>query len=86
MTCRLRQIRRGIVRRTLWAFMRNGEDPHRTDLLWSFQKYPDLHVVMTEGYALWLAGVMQFCDHHWEGRFGAPSRAMIDLEALPSFL
>ena len=38
-----------------------------------FQKYPDLHVVMTEGYAFWLAGVMQFCDHHWEGRFGAPS-------------
>ena len=50
-----------------------------------FQKYPDLHVVMTEGYAFWLAGVMQFCDHHWEGLFGAPSRAMIDLEALPSF-
>ena len=51
-----------------------------------FQKYPDLHVVMTEAYAFWLAGVMQFCDHHWQGRFGAPSRAMIDLEALPSSL
>jgi predicted TIM-barrel fold metal-dependent hydrolase len=36
-----------------------------------FDRYPDLHVVMTEGYAGWLAFAMQFFDHHWnESRFG----------------
>lgn len=50
-----------------------------------FQRHPDLHVVMTEGYAFWLAGAMQFCDHHWEGRFGASSRQMIELDAPPSY-
>jgi predicted TIM-barrel fold metal-dependent hydrolase len=30
-----------------------------------FERYPDLHVVMTEGYAGWLAFAMQFFDHHW---------------------
>ncbi len=30
-----------------------------------FARYPDLHVVMTEGYAGWLAFAIQFFDHHW---------------------
>ena len=30
-----------------------------------FEKYPDLHLVMTEGYAGWLGFAMQFFDHHW---------------------
>jgi predicted TIM-barrel fold metal-dependent hydrolase len=34
-----------------------------------FERHPDLHVVMTEGYAGWLAFVMQFWDHHFDGRF-----------------
>lgn len=49
-----------------------------------FQRHPDLTVVMTEGYAFWLAGLMQFCDHHWEGRFGAAARAASNLDELPS--
>jgi predicted TIM-barrel fold metal-dependent hydrolase len=36
-----------------------------------FERYPDLHVVMTEGYAGWLAFAIQFWDHHWnDSRFG----------------
>jgi predicted TIM-barrel fold metal-dependent hydrolase len=35
-----------------------------------FEKYPDLHVVMTEGYAGWLPFAIQFFDHHWsDSRF-----------------
>jgi predicted TIM-barrel fold metal-dependent hydrolase len=49
-----------------------------------FQKYPDLQVIVTEGYAFWLAGLMDFCDHHWQGRFGEMGRQMIELDALPS--
>jgi predicted TIM-barrel fold metal-dependent hydrolase len=49
-----------------------------------FQRHPDLTVVMTEGYAFWLAGVMQFLDHHYQGRFGANSRAGLLLDELPS--
>jgi len=30
-----------------------------------FERYPNLHVVMTEGYAGWLAFAMQFYDHHF---------------------
>ena len=30
-----------------------------------FEKYPDLHVVMTEGYAGWFGFMVQFLDHHW---------------------
>jgi predicted TIM-barrel fold metal-dependent hydrolase len=30
-----------------------------------FERYPDLHVIMTEGYAGWLAFAIQFWDHHW---------------------
>ena len=30
-----------------------------------FEKYPDLHLVMTEGYAGWLGFAIQFFDHHW---------------------
>ncbi|MGO8864541.1 MAG: amidohydrolase family protein [Acidimicrobiales bacterium] len=30
-----------------------------------FARYPDLHVVMTEGYAAWLGFAIQFFDHHW---------------------
>jgi len=49
------------------------------------EKYPNLKIVMTEGYAFWLAGVMQFLDHHYTGRFGTRIRAVRQLEALPSF-
>jgi predicted TIM-barrel fold metal-dependent hydrolase len=36
-----------------------------------FERYPNLHVVMTEGYAAWLSFAMQFFDHHWtDTRFG----------------
>ena len=36
-----------------------------------FERYPDLHVIMTEGYAGWLAFAIQFFDHHWsDSRFG----------------
>ena len=54
-----------------------------------FERYPDLHVIMTEGYAGWLAFAIQFWDHHWNdsrfkliANFGdwAPS-----LEAPPSY-
>jgi predicted TIM-barrel fold metal-dependent hydrolase len=35
-----------------------------------FERYPDLHVIMTEGYAGWLAFAIQFFDHHWnDSRF-----------------
>jgi predicted TIM-barrel fold metal-dependent hydrolase len=30
-----------------------------------FDRYPDLHVVMTEGYAGWLSFAIQFYDHHF---------------------
>ena len=30
-----------------------------------FERYPDVHVIMTEGYAAWLAFAIQFFDHHW---------------------
>jgi predicted TIM-barrel fold metal-dependent hydrolase len=37
-----------------------------------FARYPDLHIVMTEGYAAWLSFAMQFYDHHWsDSRFPA---------------
>ena len=37
-----------------------------------FERYPDLHVIMTEGYAGWLAFAIQFFDHHWnDSRYGA---------------
>ena len=32
-----------------------------------FDRYPDLHAVMTEGYAGWLPFAIQFFDHHWNG-------------------
>lgn len=55
-----------------------------------FERYPDLHVVMTEGYAGWLAFAIQFFDHHWcDTRFGeglhhaGPMAAQ--LEAPPGF-
>lgn len=34
-----------------------------------FERYPNVHVIMTEGYASWLAFAIQFWDHHWDGRF-----------------
>ncbi len=35
-----------------------------------FERHPDLHVIMTEGYAGWLAFAIQFWDHHWnDSRF-----------------
>jgi predicted TIM-barrel fold metal-dependent hydrolase len=54
-----------------------------------FERYPNLHVVMTEGYAAWLAFAIQFYDHHWsDSRFGAMSKMMgrgaATLEAPPS--
>jgi predicted TIM-barrel fold metal-dependent hydrolase len=55
-----------------------------------FERHPDLHVIMTEGYAGWLAFAMQFFDHHWnDSRFGVMQTAMgpwaAKLEAPPSF-
>jgi predicted TIM-barrel fold metal-dependent hydrolase len=35
-----------------------------------FERHPDLRIVMTEGYAFWLAGAIQFVDHHYQGNFG----------------
>jgi predicted TIM-barrel fold metal-dependent hydrolase len=55
-----------------------------------FERYPDLHVVMTEGYAAWLAFAIQFFDHHWsDSRFGQLSNLnkgpwAAKLEAPPS--
>jgi predicted TIM-barrel fold metal-dependent hydrolase len=49
-----------------------------------FERHPNLTVVMTEGYAFWLAGVMQFMDHHYQGRFGATARMGHQLPELPS--
>jgi len=34
------------------------------------ERHPDLKVVMTECSAGWLGWLMNFLDHHWEGRFG----------------
>ena len=56
-----------------------------------FERYPDLHVIVTEGYAGWLAFAIQFFDHHWsESRFGAMARDMVPgmsvkLDASPGF-
>jgi predicted TIM-barrel fold metal-dependent hydrolase len=53
-----------------------------------FDKYPDLHIVMTEGYAGWLAFAMQMFDHHTQqSRFSAIAGMMgsTKLEAPPSF-
>jgi predicted TIM-barrel fold metal-dependent hydrolase len=37
----------------------------------AFERHPDLRIVMTEGYAFWLAGAIQFIDHHYQGNFGS---------------
>jgi predicted TIM-barrel fold metal-dependent hydrolase len=55
-----------------------------------FERYPDLHVIMTEGYAGWLAFAIQFFDHHWsDSRYGTGQHTMGDwaakLEAPPGF-
>ncbi len=56
-----------------------------------FERYPNLHVIMTEGYAGWLGFAMQFFDHHWnDSRFGQVVHSMVEmpvakLEAPPSF-
>ena len=56
-----------------------------------FERYPDLHVIMTEGYAAWLAFAIQFWDHHWsDSRFGALSNlnsgpGTAKLDAPPSY-
>ena len=53
-----------------------------------FEKYPDLHIVMTEGYAGWMAFAMQMYDHHTQqSRFSTISEMMggIKLEAPPSY-
>ena len=57
-----------------------------------FERYPDLHVIMTEGYAGWLAFAIQFFDHHWnDSRFGKMQDLMGDgdwvarLEAPPGY-
>jgi predicted TIM-barrel fold metal-dependent hydrolase len=57
------------------------------------QKYPELTIVMTEGFAGWLAFAMQFFDHQWTGRWGAhvrekwslPGQGPVQLDALPSY-
>jgi predicted TIM-barrel fold metal-dependent hydrolase len=48
-------------------------------------KYPDLHVVCTEGYGFWLAGLMQFCDHLWEGRYSDRNRDQVQIDHPPSY-
>ena len=56
-----------------------------------FERYPELHVIMTEGYAGWLAFAIQFFDHHWsDTRFAEMARGMGDfgpapLEAPPGY-
>jgi predicted TIM-barrel fold metal-dependent hydrolase len=56
-----------------------------------FERHPNVHVIMTEGYASWLAFAIQFWDHHWDGRFMAqhPVNAMFGskptLEAPPGY-
>jgi predicted TIM-barrel fold metal-dependent hydrolase len=54
-----------------------------------FERYPDLHVIMTEGYAGWLAFAIQFWDHHWnDSRFKGISSFgdwAPTLEAPPSY-
>jgi predicted TIM-barrel fold metal-dependent hydrolase len=58
-----------------------------------FQKYPELTIVMTEGFAGWLAFAMQFFDHQWTGRWGShvrekwaqPGQHSVKLDALPSY-
>jgi predicted TIM-barrel fold metal-dependent hydrolase len=54
-----------------------------------FQRHPDLQVIMTEGSAFWLAPMMEWCDYHWQGRFGSWGRSAMakldmELEELPS--
>lgn len=48
----------------------------------SFERHPHLRVVMTEGYAFWLAGAIQFVDHHYQGNFGKFSN-VAKLDDLP---
>jgi predicted TIM-barrel fold metal-dependent hydrolase len=67
-----------------------GETLAEFSLAGVFQKYPDLHVVMTEGSAFWLAGLMLFLDHYWANRYGAMlndrySARTVNLEMSPSF-
>ena len=56
-----------------------------------FERYPDLHVIMTEGYAGWLAFAIQFFDHHWnDSRFRSQVEAGLGhlaarLDAPPGF-
>jgi predicted TIM-barrel fold metal-dependent hydrolase len=55
-----------------------------------FERHPNLHIVMTEGYAGWLAFAMQFFDHHFqESRFTSaipfPGFGKPDLQAPPSY-
>jgi predicted TIM-barrel fold metal-dependent hydrolase len=48
-----------------------------------FERYPDLHVVMTEGYATWLAFAVQFWDHHWlDSRFGKMAKGQASMMAM----
>ena len=54
-----------------------------------FARYPNLNVVMTEGYAGWLAFALQFIDHHWvthrfEHLAGGP-QAALNLEEPPTY-
>jgi len=55
-----------------------------------FERHPDLHVVMTEGYAGWLGFAMEFWDHHWDSRFGSQHELNVGelapkLDAPPSY-
>ena len=52
------------------------------------ERNPDLHVIMTEGYAGWLAFAIQFWDHHWnDSRFRTQDFGQFvpSLEAPPSY-
>jgi predicted TIM-barrel fold metal-dependent hydrolase len=56
-----------------------------------FERYPDLHVIMTAGYAAWLTFAIQFWDHHWvDSRYHdmvafATGPAAAKIEAPPSY-
>jgi predicted TIM-barrel fold metal-dependent hydrolase len=50
-----------------------------------FHKYPRLQIVMTEGFAGWLAFAMQFFDHEWEGRWGRHVKDKYHLGGLENF-
>jgi predicted TIM-barrel fold metal-dependent hydrolase len=60
-----------------------GRTPISLALSGVFERYPDLCVVMTEGYAFWLAGMIEFVDHHYQGNFSKMLPLERKLKELP---